>query len=138
MQAENRQHEPSLRDRDPCRVSANPGMLRHSPGPITYGQRRETSDSDVKTVLRESDDREIGRRRASQKAWLLARAVMKLETNAVARRESGCCERTRTEAAASRGGGSRAPAGVPVRRKRTAEVGCSGLGSIEASRTARH
>jgi len=62
MQAENRQHEPSLRDRDPCRVSANPGMLRHSPSPITHGQRRETRDSNVKAVLRESDDREIGRR----------------------------------------------------------------------------
>jgi len=67
--------------------------------------------------LRESDDREIGRRRGSQRAWLLARAVMKPETSTVARRKSGRRDRTRTEAAASRGGGSRAPAGVPVRRK---------------------
>lgn len=67
--------------------------------------------------LRESDDREIGRRRASQRAWLLARAVMKPETNVTARRKSGRHGRTRTEAAASRGGRSRAPAGVPVRRK---------------------
>lgn len=84
--------------------------------------------------LRESDDREIGRRRESQRAWLLARAVMKPETNVTARRKSGRYGRTRTEAAASRGGRSRAPAGVPVRRKRTAEVGCSGLGPIETSR----
>lgn len=53
---------------------------------------------------------------------------MKPEANATARRKSGRRDRTRTEAAASRGGGSSAPAGVPVRRKRTAEVGCSGLG----------
>lgn len=67
--------------------------------------------------LRESDGREIGRRRGSQKAWLLARAVMKPEAITAARRKSGRRGRTRTEAAASRGGGSRAPAGVPVRRK---------------------
>jgi hypothetical protein len=93
--------------------------------------RRATQREDE---LRESDGREIGRRRGSQRAWLLARAVMKPEAIAAARRKSGWCERTRTEAAASRGGGSRARTGVPVRRKRTAEVGCSGLGPIEASR----
>jgi hypothetical protein len=67
--------------------------------------------------LRESDGREIGRRRGSQRAWLLARAVMKPEENTAARRKSGRRGRTRTEAAASRGGGSRAPAGVPVRQR---------------------
>lgn len=60
----------------------------------------------MRVGLRESDGREIGRRRASQRAWLLARAVMKLEAFAGARRKSGRCRRTRTEAAASRGGRS--------------------------------
>jgi hypothetical protein len=76
--------------------------------------RRATQREDE---LRESDGREIGRRRRSQRAWLLARAVMKPEAIAAARRKSGRCERTRTEAAASRGGGSRARTGVPVRRR---------------------
>jgi len=58
-------------------------------------------------------------REGSQKAWLLARALITLGTLAMARRKSGRRFRTRTEAAASRGGGSRAPAGVPVRRSKT-------------------
>lgn len=111
----NRQHEPSLRGRDSCRASANPGALRHSPGSITHGSVARRA-SRREGELRESDGREIGRRRGSQRAWLLARAVMKPEANVMARRKSGQHGRTRTEAAASRGGGSRAPAGVPVRR----------------------
>jgi len=65
MQAENRQHEPSLRDRDPCRVSVNPGTLRHSPGSITHGQRCETRDSDVKaSFARATTERSVaGERR---------------------------------------------------------------------------
>jgi len=80
---------------------------------VGVARRRHNRESE----LRESDGREIGRRRGSQRAWLLARAVMKPETHVVARRKPGRHGRTRTEAAASRGGGSRAPAGVPVRRK---------------------
>jgi hypothetical protein len=92
--------------------------------------RRKTS-ARRERELRESDDREIGRRREPQRAWLLARAVMKPEARA-----SGAAKAT--DGARERGQGRQPRAekdrelkkkGVPVRQKRTAEVGGLGLGS---------
>ena len=104
--------EPSLRGRDPCRVSAS---HRHAPlHPRLVRRKSVASARNLPRVeLRESDGREIGRREHRQRAWLLTRALITLGTTTKARRKRGFRGRTRTGAAR------------PARRRIEGSYGCA-------------
>jgi len=110
----NRREEPSLRDRDPCRV---PGSSRYAPAlsELVHAEPRASGASSSSGASRERRSRDRPPREP-QKAWLLTSALITLGTEASARigeipngsALSNADKRSQT----SRGGGWRARTGV--------------------------
>ena len=121
----NRREEPSLRDRDPCRV---PGSSRYAPAlsELVHAEPRASGVSTSSGASRERRSRDRPPREP-QKAWLLTSALITLRTEASARSvksRTGQCFRTRTRGRKPRaeedGGLVRV---LPVRPFVTAEIG---------------
>ena len=109
----NRQGEPSLRGRGPCRTSAS---FRRAPAfsKLVCGRLASVSCPRKWSLARATAERSVGRNVAEDMA---PRSGADHARNELVGSDenSGSRDRTRTEVATSRGGGSRARTGVPVR-----------------------
>lgn len=134
----NRREEPSLRDRDPCRV---PGSSRYAPAlsELVHAEPRASGASSSSGASRERRSRDRPPREP-QKAWLLTSALITLGTEASARigeipngsALSNADKRSQT----SRGGGWRARTGVARASFRNGITsGCSGFGPQDVPRS---